>query len=107
MNNLLAQLSRKFLTDLNRHSQMFASPPSIIFIYCLKQIPVVLQTERAQKCESSQMYFFLFLSELKKEEKNIILNNSVCSEVEILMTRLQVRQHYGSVAIWQDPNRTS
>lgn len=70
MNNLLAQLSRKFLTDLNRHSQMFASPLSVIFIYCLKQIPVVLQTEIAQKCESSQMYFFfLFLSELKKEEK--------------------------------------
>lgn len=49
---------------------MFASPPSIIFIYCLKQTPVVFQTEGAQKCESSKMYFFFcFCLNLKRKEK--------------------------------------
>lgn len=49
---------------------MFVSPISFIFIYCLKQAQGGFQTEGLQKCESTKIYFFfLFLSELKKEEK--------------------------------------
>jgi len=52
------------------------------------------------------IFLFFFCLKLKRKI-NIVINNSACSEVEMLMTRLQVPQHYESVAIWQVRNRTS
>lgn len=49
--------------------------------------------------KASKYILCMLVSALKREKKAIVLKNPTCSEVEILMARVQVAQHYKSVAI--------